>query len=107
MALRFAILRSAKRHLKMTLRSAKRHLQHALARCISCLSKTSLRHLVDVFLQTWYRPVSTLPLVSKVYEKVIYEQTSNYFEPFFNEILCGFQEAHSIKQTLFKLLASW
>ena len=68
------------------------HLQHALARCISSLSKTSFRHLVDVFLQTWYIPVSTLPLASKVYERVIYEQTSNYFETFFNEILCGFQE---------------
>ena len=31
------------------------HLQNALPRCISCLSKTSLRNFVDVFLQTWYR----------------------------------------------------
>ena len=44
---------------------------------------------VNPFDQTNYRPVSTLPLLLKVYERVIYEQASNYFEPVFNEILCG------------------
>ena len=28
------------------------HLQDVLARCLACLRKTSLRHLVDVFLLT-------------------------------------------------------
>ena len=51
--------------------------------------------------------MSILPLLSKVYERVIYEQASNYFEPFFNEILCGFRKAHSTQQALFKLLTSW
>ena len=54
-----------------------------------------------------YGPVSILPLLSKVYERVIYEQTSYYFEPFFNEILCGFRKAHSTQHALFKLLTSW
>ena len=36
-----------------------------------------------------------LPLLPKVYERVTYEQAPNYFEPFFNENLCGFREAHS------------
>ena len=31
-----------------------------------------------------YRPVSILTLLSKVYERVIYEQTSCYFESFFS-----------------------
>ena len=42
-----------------------------------------------------YRPMSTLPLLSKVNERVIHEQVSNYFEPFFSEIQCGFRKAHS------------
>ena len=50
--------------------------------------------------------MSILPLLSKVYERVIYEQASNYFEPYFNEILCGFRKAHSTQQALFKLLTS-
>ena len=41
------------------------------------------------------RPVSISPLLSEVYERVKYEQVPNNFEPFFNEILCGFRKAHS------------
>ena len=51
--------------------------------------------------------MSKLPLLSKVHEGVIYEQASNYFEPFFNEILYGFRKAHSTQHALFKLLTSW
>ena len=38
---------------------------------------------------------------------MIYEQTSYYFELFFNEILCGFRKVHSTQHALFKLLTSW
>ena len=44
----------------------------------------------DPFDKKNYRPVSRLT----VYDRVIYEQASNYFQHFFNEILCGFREAH-------------
>ena len=45
---------------------------------------------VDPFDKKNYRPVSILPLLLKVYERVIYQQGSNYFEPFFNYALRGF-----------------
>ena len=51
--------------------------------------------------------MSILPLLSKVYERVIYEQVSNYFEPFLNELLCRFRKAHSTQHALFNLLTSW
>ena len=54
-----------------------------------------------------YRPVSTLPLLSNVYERVIYNQLSEYSDNFFNEILCGFRKAHTTQHALFKLLQSW
>ena len=41
-----------------------------------------------------YRPASIFLLASKVCERVIYKQTSYYFENFLNEILCGFLKAH-------------
>ena len=50
--------------------------------------------------------MSILPLLAKIYEILIYEQASNYFEPFFNEILGGFRKAHSTQQELFKSLTS-
>ena len=51
-----------------------------------------------------YRPVSILPLLSKEYEKLLYNRLSDYVE---NVILCGFRKAHSTQHALFKLLQSW
>ena len=51
--------------------------------------------------------MSISPLLSKVYEGVIYEQVFNYFEPFFNKILCGYRKVHNMQHAVFKLLTSW
>ena len=61
----------------------------------------------DPFDKSNYRPVSIFPLLSKVYEKVIYNQWPDYSESFLNNILCGFQKAHSMQHALLKLLQSW
>ena len=53
-----------------------------------------------------YRPVSILPLLSKVYVKVIYNQLSDYSDRFLNNTLCAFQKAHNTQHALFKLRQS-
>ena len=54
-----------------------------------------------------YRPVSIIPLLSKVYERIIYNQLSQHFEQFLNSILCGFRKARNTQHPLFKLLHFW
>ena len=54
-----------------------------------------------------YRPVSILSLLSKVYERIIYNQLSQHSEQFLNSILCGFRKAHNTQHLLFKFLHSW
>ena len=54
-----------------------------------------------------YRSVSILPLILKVYERLIYNQLSEYTGSFLSRILCGFRKAHSTQHALFKLLQSW
>ena len=54
-----------------------------------------------------YRPVSVLLLFSKIFEKVIYDQLSQYLEKYLNSLLCGFRKAHSSQHALFKLLQAW
>ena len=54
-----------------------------------------------------YRPVSILPLISKVSERPIYNQLSEYTESFLNHISCGSRKAHSTQHALVKLLQSW
>ena len=51
-----------------------------------------------------FRPVSVLPLFSKIFEKVIYDQLSQYLEKHLNSLLCGFRKAYSLQYVLFKLL---
>ena len=54
-----------------------------------------------------YRPVSILPLVSKVFEKIMYDQLYEYIEHFLNQLLCGFRKAHLTQHALFRLLQIW
>ena len=54
-----------------------------------------------------YRPVSVLPLLSKVFERLLYDQLSEYLEKYLNTLLCGFRKAHSTQHALFKLLQTW
>ena len=54
-----------------------------------------------------YRPVSVLPLLSKVFERLLYDQLSEYLEKYLNTLLCGFRNSHSIQHALFKLLQGW
>ena len=62
----------------------------------------------DVFLDKLsYRPASILPLLSKVYEQFIYNQSSQHSEQFINSMICGFHKAHNTQNPLFKLLHFW
>ena len=47
--------------------------------------------------KTNFRPVIILPLLSKVFEKNLYDQLYEYTETFLNKFLCGFHKAHSIQ----------
>ena len=54
--------------------------------------------------KTNIRPVSVLPLLSKVFERVIYNQLGKYVGTFLNQLLWGFRKAHFTQHALFKLL---
>ena len=57
--------------------------------------------------KTNFRPIWVLPLLSKVFERVIHNQLGKYMDTFLNKLLCGFRKAHSTKHALFKLLQRW
>ena len=54
--------------------------------------------------KTNYRPISILPTLSKVYEKVIYHQIYKYFNNIFSKYLCGFRKGHSTQHSLLFML---
>ena len=54
-----------------------------------------------------YRPVIILPLVSKVFEKIMYDELYEYIVHFINQLLCGFRKEHSTQHALYRLLQNW
>ena len=63
---------------------------------LKCANVRTIYKKKDPFDKKNYRPVSRLT----VYDRVIYEQASNYFQHFFKEILCGL-EKHMIRNMFF------
>ena len=51
-----------------------------------------------------YRPVSVLPILSKLYEKVLEIQLSDFFEKQIDPYLCGFRRGHGCQTTMLRLL---
>ena len=56
---------------------------------------TPLFKKADPFGNVNYRPVSLLLNVSKVYERIIFNQISTYFEPYFSSLQSGFRENYN------------
>ena len=54
-----------------------------------------------------YRPISLLPTVSKVFEKLVFKQLSSFFETRLSKLLCGFRKKYSTQHSLFNLLKDW
>ena len=54
-----------------------------------------------------YRPVSILPIISKLYEKLLYYQLYNFFEMKLSTSQCGFRKGFSAQHCLIPLLEKW
>ena len=61
----------------------------------------------DPLLKTNYRPVSVLCIFSKIFEKILEQQLSDFFENIFNPYLCAFRRGHGCQTTLLRLLEDW
>ena len=54
-----------------------------------------------------YRPVSILPNVSKIFERPLFNQMSEYFENILSIYQCGFRKGYSTQICLVSLLEKW
>ena len=67
--------------------------------------KLKIGHVAPIFMKndlmekSNHRPISILPVPSKIYEKVLSEQLSNHFEDIFNNYLCAFRKGRDCQTT--------
>ena len=54
-----------------------------------------------------YRPVSLLPLISKLFERDMYNQILSYIEKHLSLYLFGFRKGHSTEQCLNVMFERW
>ena len=57
--------------------------------------------------KTDYRPMSTLSNFSKIFEKLIYLQLTNYMQNIFSIYLTGFRKNHGTQYALLKMIETW
>ncbi len=62
---------------------------------------------LDDMLKENYRPVSILPVFSKIFEIVIADQLIEYFKTIFNEMLCAYRKKYGCNHLIVKLIESW
>ena len=61
----------------------------------------------DPLLKGNYRPVSILTSISKIFEKIIHEQLSDYFQAFLNESLAAYRKNYSCENVLLQCVEDW
>ena len=54
-----------------------------------------------------YRPVSLLPHVSKVFERIIYKQIMSHVTNLFSDYITGFRKSYGSQYCLVKMLENW
>ena len=54
-----------------------------------------------------YRPISVLPVVSKLFERIMQNQISSYLEEYLSPCLCGYRKGYSTKYALLGFIEKW
>ena len=54
-----------------------------------------------------YRSISLLPIISKIFEKLICRQLSNHFDNILSKFQCGFRKGYSPQHCLLLLIDKW
>ena len=54
-----------------------------------------------------YRPISILPNISKVYERCLYDQMSEFFDNILSKYQCNFRKGYSAKHCLLVMIKRW
>ena len=75
--------------------------------CLKTADVTPLHKKGKKDLKENNRPVSILPIFSKVFERSMFAEMSHFFDNFLSKQQCSFRKGYSIQQCLLALLEKW
>ena len=61
----------------------------------------------DASLLNNYRPVSVLPVIPKIYERIMQKQILEYIDKHVSPHLCGYRKGYSTQIALISMLGKW
>ena len=65
---------------------------------------SSLFKKEDAFTKKNYRPITVLPSVSKIYERLVQDQMLPFVQSFLSSLLCGFREGYGTQHALLRFV---
>ena len=65
---------------------------------------SSLFKKEDAFTKKNYRPITVLPSISKIYERLMQDQMLPFVQSFLSSLLCGFREGYGTQHALLRLV---
>ena len=74
---------------------------------LKCADVTPVHKAEETTDKRNYRNVSLLPVVSKIFERIMERQIFDYVETFLSPFLCGYRKGYSAQQALLSMLEKW
>ena len=68
---------------------------------------TPLHKKLETILKENYRPVSLLPVVSKLFERLMQKQMVSYIEKYLSPYLCGYRKGFNAQYALLAMIEKW
>ena len=81
--------------------------QHKFSDNLKLADVTPVFKKDDANLTKNYRPVSVLPIVSKIFERLLQKQTISYIDQYLSNFLCGYRQGYSTQTALISMLEKW
>ena len=78
--------------------------QHKFSDNLKLADVTTVLKKDDTNLTKNYRPVSELPIVSKIFERLLQKQTISYIDQYLSNFLCGYWQGYSTQTALISML---
>ena len=74
---------------------------------LKCADITPIFKGLESILEKNYRPVSILPVVSKIFERIMQKQINAYIDKHLSPFLCGYRKGYNAQYALTAMIEKW